>query len=178
MSKPSLSVPTSFKCRFRLAEAEALPRWVSAPGGEGAFQKDALSLARSDNTMRFLVEMDRKLDIILAHLQSESIEADFPGEGRVLELAHAALAMESGASLEIGRHMEVLLMPEGYPRRLISVMAKVMAEMPNKARTDAANKVYALAYRCFSEEDREALIAYIFQEDRKRSRHSKKDDAT
>jgi hypothetical protein len=175
MSKPSLSVPTSFKCRFRFTEAGAVPRWVGTPGGESAFIKDALSLARSDNTMRFLMEMDRKLDVILAYMQRESIEADFPGEGRVLELAHAALAMESGESLEIGRHMEVLLMPEGYPRRLISVLAKVMADMPNKPRSDPARKVYALAYQCFSEEDREAIIAFLFQEDRKRIRNSKKD---
>jgi hypothetical protein len=173
MSKPTLSVPTSFTCRFRLAPPDAPPLWSSTSGGDALLRQELPSLARSDVTLRLLLEMDRKLDRILNHMQRESVAADFPFEGRIRELSHTGMIMESADAPSPGQSMELLLMPDLYPQRFISVMAQVTPAAPDIPRADPANTVRALYYTCFSEEDREAIIAFIFQEDRKRIRQTK-----
>lgn len=183
MPESSLSVPTQFKVRFRLTERNAAPLWQSTGGGDASFRQDALALSRQDTTMRFLVEMDRKLDAILTLLQNASIEEDFPLRGYVLELNAQSFVLNTSASLSAGQQMELVLMMSGYPMRLFSVMGEVMGRNPVDDLADSLKcspqydkeSTYHVAYRCLSEEEREGIIAFIFQEDRKRIRRQKEE---
>lgn len=174
MSETSLIVPTLFKARFRRVDKNALPRWCGV-GGDYSFKKDAMALARQDTTMRFLLEMDRKLDTILSLLQTASLEEDFPHKGYVLELGASRLVLECREKLEPGEHMELLLMLGGYPMRMLSVMGTADAETAAPRLVDKSSRTYAVSYECLSEEDRDGVIAFIFQEDRKRIRRRKEE---
>ena len=175
MSGSGLSVPTLFKCRFRPVDADALPRWCGATA-DFSFKQEAAALARQDATMRFLLEMDRKLDTILSLLQNASLKEDFPHDGYVLELGDSSLLLESRQPLTAGEKLELLLMMGGYPLRLLSVMASVQAERQAPRHVDRESRLYALDYECLSQEDRDSLIAFIFQEDRKRIRKQKEEE--
>lgn len=174
MSQAALTVPTLFKCRYRKVNKDALPRWCGS-SGDFSFKQEAASLARQDSSMRFLLEIDRKLDTILSLLQSESIEEDFPLKGYVLEISASGLVLESGLPLHTGENLELLLMMGGYPMRMLSVMGEVQGVKETSCLVDGACTPYAVSYECLSEEDRDAVIAFIFQEDRKRIRRQKEE---
>lgn len=174
MSDQSLTVPTLFKARYRKVDATALPRWCGNTG-DPSFRQDAAALARQDSTMRFLVEMDRKLDAILSLLQSASIEEDFPHQGYVLELSASQLTLECPEKLKQGDHLELLLMMGGYPVRMLSVMGKVGEGEDVEKLVGEASRAYKIRYECLSGEDRDSIIAFIFQEDRRRIRRQKEE---
>lgn len=175
MSGQYVSVPTLFKGRFRKVEIGAQHRWCITGTSENTFRQDALALARQDSTMRFLVEMDRKLDSILSLLQRDFIEADFPHEGHILELSASGLVLECVEPLSPGYAMELLLILGGYPMRLLSVMAEVTEQVRGFSLVNPGGRTYRVSYVCQSEEDREAIIGFVFQEDRKRIRRQKEE---
>ena len=170
MSDQFLSVPTMITGRFRMVPAADSPRLCTgfAHAGSAALREEALINSRqNDAMMRFLVEMDRKLDAVMSLLQRESLIADFPDEGRIVQLGGSGLVLECRRPLQPGEHMELLLLLEELPLRLLSVIAHVEALQPGDALTGAPNKAYAMTYTCMGEEDREAIIRFVFSENRK-----------
>ena len=133
--------------------------------------QDAQGLSRQngDVILRFLLEMDRKLDAIMAMLQRESLAADFPMQGHIVELGGEGLVLRCEERLEESAHLEILLQPDP-PLRMMSVMAQVQGL--HGARGAAAGD-YNATYTCLSEYDRDAMIGFIFSEERKRIREKK-----
>ena len=176
MSDQFVSVPTMIKGMFRMVTESEMPRFCAGVGRAGGsfLREEALAHARqSDTVMRFLVELDRKLDTILGLLQRESLEADFPEEGRIVQLSGAALVFECGYELKKGDTMELLMFLEEYPLRLLSVKAHVRGLHSGKVLTGPSNKAYDMGYVCMGEEDREAVIRFVFSENRKLIRQQK-----
>ena len=172
MNEAFVSVPTRIKGRFRMAEAGSRARFAGMAGGQTTgLLRDAL--VGQDGLARFLIEMDRKLDAILTLLQRETIIEEFPHEAIILELSGAGLALESRMNLNKGDCMELLLLPDDYQQRPISVMAEVPGERPEKTTADSAPTVYAVRYTSLGEEDRELIIQFAFQEERKLTRKRK-----
>ena len=176
MSDQFVSIPTMIKGMFRmLAESEA-PRFCAgvAHAGSAFLREETLAHARQNDTvMRFLVELDRKLDTIIGLLQRESLVADFPEEGRIVRLSGAALVFECRHALKKGDTMELLMLLEEYPLRLLSVKAHVEGPHPGNTLTGPSNKAYDMGYTCVREEDREAIIRFVFSENRKLIRQQK-----
>ena len=176
MSDQFLSVPTMITGRFRMVPEADSPRLCTgfAHAGNAALREEALMHSRqNDAMMRFLVEMDRKLDAIMGLLQRESLHVDFPDEGRVVHLGGSGLVFECRRPLRQGEHMELLLLLEELPLRLLSVIAHVESPLPDAPLTGAPNKAYAMTYTCMQEEDREAIIRFVFSENRKIIRQRK-----
>ena len=173
-----LSVPTFLKARYRTVEsAECVRCWVAGKsvGGSSSALRDALlSTSRlSDELTRFLVEMDRKLDDILSHMERETLLEDFPLEGRVVELSGAGLVLETKEGLTHGDHMELLLVLEEIPLRMVSLVARVDAALTGPIVTGPPNRAFRVGFASVTEEDRDHIIHYVFQEDRRRIRMQK-----
>ena len=132
-----------------------------------------MNLPRQDSTLRLLLEMDRKLDTTLSLLQTASIEEDFPHKGYVLQVSSTGLMLESSEALKKNEHLELLLMLGGYPMRMVSVMGELTGEKNSTSLVDANSKTYSVSYECLSEEDKDSIIAFLFQENRKRIRKQK-----
>ena len=179
MSDQFVSIPTMIRGRFRMVADADSPRLCTgfAHAGSAALREEALAGTRqNDAVMRFLIEMDRKLDTIMGLLQRESLNEDFPHEGRIVQLSGAGLVFECPELLKKGEHMELLMMLEELPLRLLSVMARVEDSHPGPVLTGPPNKAYAMAYTCMQEADREAVIRFVFSENRKRIRQQKNNE--
>ena len=69
--------------------------------------------------------------------------------------------------------MELLLLMEELSVGLLSVIAHVEEELPGKALSGTSSKAYAMTYTCMNEADREAIIRFVFSENRKLIRQQK-----
>ncbi len=164
------SVPTLFKGLFRMVEDGDAPRYCQGFAGVSdlSLKEEMLSQSRlPDAALRFLVEMDRKLDAVMGFLQRESLASDFPHEGRVVEISGDGVIFECREPLAPGDHMELLLMLEEFPPRVCSVIARVEEKGEGKAVTGSPNSPWKLSFARVQEEDREAVIRFVFREERK-----------
>jgi hypothetical protein len=180
MSDKSASVPTLLRGRFRRAEGRRpLGPFAGAPGraADGVREELFANSRLPDTLLRFLIDMDRKLDAILAHLQEESLAGEFPGEGQIVELSGNCLVLECAEPFAPGETLELLLLLEEFPLRVVPVLATVDEKRATPALTGPAASVYALTYLSVEEEDREAIIRHVFSEERKRIRQRKEDGA-
>ena len=171
-----LSVPTVLKARFRKARdaqsARCLP--VRKASGTSPLSEDALAASRlSSELVRFLIEMDRKLDAILGYLERETLTDDFPLEGTVVELGGSGLVLESKEPLAPGQSIELLLVLEALPLRMVSLVARVEEILPDFITEEGPGAVYQLGFVFLDAEDREIVIQYVFQEERRRIRMRK-----
>lgn len=179
MTEHLLRVPTMLRGRFRRVEGVHAPRLYSGSAGAAAvgLREEFLASSRQpDAVMRFLAEMDRKLDAILAHLRKESLAEDFPHEGHILSLSGAGLTLECRDALKAGDCLELLLLLEDYPMRIVPVVARVEAKETGRALTGAGASAYAVTFAAVEEEDRELIIRFVFSEERKRIRQQKSDN--
>ena len=178
MTDQFLTVPTLLRAMFRMAEGPDSPRFYKGalPSSTAGLREEMLSTARqSDLSLRFLVEMDRKLDAVLNLLQRESLNVDFPNEARAVELSASGLILESSVALAPGNCLELLLLLEEFPTRIISVLARIDGVLERRPLTGPPAKVYAVSFTAIEQEEREHIIRFVFGEERKRIRQQKND---
>lgn len=172
-----LSVPTLLKAMFRMAEGGHSPRLFSGGmplSGSAGIKEELLAASRQpDMVVRLLLEVDRKLDVLLSLMRRGSLQMEFPHEGRVVELSGAGLVLESAVVARPGEYAELVLLLEEYPLRMVSVLAEVTEERQAAPLTGADNRVYAMRYAAVDVESREEIIRFVFSEDRKRIRRQK-----
>lgn len=170
-----LTVPTLIRAMFRMTAGEHSPRMYKGMIAPGAGMRDELlaSCRQNDQMTRFLAEMDRKLDAVLALLQRESLVSEYPHGGYIVTLSGAHGILECGHELRKGDCLELLLLLDEFPMRIVSISAKVEERHEVMARTVPSAGVYALRFIRVDEEDREAVIRFVFSEDRKRIRQQK-----
>lgn len=174
-----LTIPTLLKARFRMVENADSARHMQrhkAFGGTSALRDELLSSSRlSDELTRFLVEMDRKLDIILSFVEQENMLDDFPLEGKAVQLSGAGVVLETKENLSPGDHLELLLILEELPMRMVSVIAVVHEALSAPVISGPRNIPYQAFFATLGEDDREDIIQYVFQEDRRHIRMQKND---
>ncbi|MCL1939589.1 MAG: hypothetical protein FWG04_02880 [Desulfovibrionaceae bacterium] len=179
MSDRYLTIPTLIRGRLRKATLGAqTPRMyrgtLLSPTAD--IREELLTNSRQPEIMlRFLAEMDRKLDAVLSLLQSESLAQEFPEEGHIVELSGQGLVLECNAELSTGSYIELLLRLEEYPIRMVSTLSRVERPRPVAILPDMHSHAYDVTYTSIAEEDREAVIRFVFSEERKRIRQSKGD---
>lgn len=175
MTQQFISVPTLIKGTFRLVEGPdslQLSLGINSTGSATLSEELLARVRIPEALLAFLVEMDRKLDTILGHMQRDTLSGDFPLEGRIVEISGAGLVLETEHALDTGSHMELLIFLEEFPLRVCSVIAAVDEALP-RAVTGGANKAFSLRFTRLQEEDRDAVIRFVFREDRKRIRAQK-----
>jgi hypothetical protein len=158
-----ISVPTRIRARFRAAAGP----FRSGPvfrASSGAPLRDLPAAVRPPEALlEFLLEMDRKLDAILGYLHRETLQEEFPAEGWITALSGTRLTLETPSALSGGDCLELALLLEEFPPRMIVVSATV--EGP--CGTADAPAAFLLAHACSREEDHESIIRFIFQEERR-----------
>ncbi len=170
-----ISVPTLIKGVFRMVEGPDAPQLSQGINSTGSACLSEELLTRSrlpEALLAFLAEMDRKLDTILGHMQRDTLADDFPLEGRVAEISGDGLVLETEHALLPGNYVELLIFLEEFPLRVCSVIARVDEPFPT-VLTGGGNKAFVLRFIRLQEEDREAVIRFVFREERKRIRARK-----
>ncbi|MDR0339748.1 MAG: hypothetical protein LBH65_05665 [Desulfovibrio sp.] len=176
MTETCLSLPTMVRVMFRKADGPGSPKIYTGamPSITAGLREEMLnSAARPDLVLRFLAEMDRKLDAILAFMRRETLQADFPCEGFAVELSGTGLILECEKTLKEADNLEILLLLEEYPMRVVSAMSRVESLADRPALTGQGRKAYAASFGAIEEDDREHLIRFLFSEQRKRIRRER-----
>jgi len=172
-----LTVPTLIRGRLRMAPSAGAPKMYRGTllSSTADIREELLSGSsrQPELIIRFLAEMDRKLDAILGLLQSEAMAHEFPEEGHIVELSGQSLALECNIDLAIGNCIELLIQMEEYPIRIVSTLSRVEQPRPVAILPDMHSHAYDITYVSIEEDDRDALIRFVFREERKRIRQSK-----
>jgi len=172
-----LNVPTLIRGRLRKAPGAQAPKMYRGTllSSTAEIRDELLSggSRQPELIIRFLAEMDRKLDAILGLLQSEAMVHEFPEEGHIVELSGQGLVLECNVELAPNSYIELLIQLEEYPIRIVSTLSCVERIRPVAVLPDIHSHAYDIVYSSIEEEDRDALIRFVFREERKRIRQSK-----
>lgn len=164
-------ISTFVRARYRKLshpdEPQLCPSSFNLESREGqTFLRDS---GLPDALVSFLNNMDSKLDRIIAQLSKDSLASYFPDELTVYDLSAAGLLAESG-DIAPGDHLEIVLFLGEFPPVIASGVAKVIREGRS---VPGAGKTYALEFVRLRETTREAIIRFVFKEERARIRTEK-----
>ncbi|SDL20986.1 hypothetical protein SAMN05660337_2471 [Maridesulfovibrio ferrireducens] len=113
----------------------------------------------------YLIEIDRKLDQLLGVQSVKDISQDFPIDIEVLEISGNGITFRTDSKLKPKCVMEVVLVLDKFPLRMVST--KGIAEAGQNADT------WSMKFKNIKEHDLEAIIKFVFSEQRERIRTDK-----
>lgn len=114
----------------------------------------------------FLLDLDTKLNAVLAHLKQDRLQDDFPLWTEVLELGGAGVRCIDPGSLEVGDCVELVLFLSEFPLRIASAMGKVLRKEIN----ELGQAVCALEFYRIQEDNLEKIVQHVFVEERRKIR--------
>jgi hypothetical protein len=123
----------------------------------------------------FLLQMDEKLDQILAHLSGRAKQEEFSEEGVGIDLSGGGMRIRVAKSLEKGQLLCAHLFLSSFPLLRIQLFGEVVYVKP---RVHGENACYDVGVRFLDldAEDRERIIACVFQKQRQVLRKMKGKD--
>lgn len=164
------SVDTRIRSFVRPAHsADELPLTIDNPALLEGGTAQALEGANlSQPLSEFLAALDAKLDTIVSLLSQKRLEDDYQHAVEVLELGGEGLAFAADGGFAAGDVLEFALVLNQYPLRLAAAVGRVGAPETREGRT-----VYPVAFTRLREADREAIVHFVFNEERQRIRETK-----
>jgi len=116
----------------------------------------------------FLQAMDNKLDTILSSIHQERLRHEFPLEVEVVEAGGNGLRFVSGQPFEDNQPLEIVLVLNQYPLRLASAVGVVSRQEAIPSGTQ-----WVMEFTRVREGDQEAIVSFVFREERERIRERK-----
>ncbi len=158
----------SYRCLNSPDEPQICPRQQGADdgGGSGSFGLSGSGLPAE--LARFLVNLDAKLDSVLALLQKDSLNEFFPGRLMVVELSAAGLLVQSDA-LKLGDFIELVMYLSEFPPCIASGIGRIIRLGPVRS----GGQTLAVQLLNLRDSDRERIVRYVFKEERERIRGEK-----
>lgn len=111
----------------------------------------------------FLVNMDRKLDRVLALLSEDNLKEDFPLSLEVREISAAGMKIKTVPPLKPGTLLEVVIVLSRHPLVMAGAKGQVVG-------VDGDTELRRVEFKNIREDDREAIIRYVFQAQREQIR--------
>ncbi len=143
-------------------------------GEAGSLQSpQVLNDARlSEGLTHFLLDLDRKLELILSLLGREQLLSQFPLTATVCEISGAGLRLVVPEGLPLDELMEVVLVLNQLPLRLAGAVGKARRlQLVEEGRPAQ----YAFEFTRINEAALDAIIGFVLQEERRRIRERKWD---
>lgn len=123
------------------------------------------SAGMSQDVADFLAAMDAKLDMVLSLLNQKRLEDEFEAEVEVLELGGDGLRFAAPLEYDPGTPLEFALVLNQFPLRVASAVGVVAAGDGRPGHPADFTRI--------READLEALVGFVFQEERARIRETK-----
>ncbi len=126
-----------------------------------------------EGLIQFLLDIDLKLQTILGLLGREQLLADFPIKGTVTEISGAGVRLHcDGDAIPLGTPMEIVIALSQLPLRLAGAVGKAV-----RTDTDASSPytVYGFEFTRIREDELDAVVGFVLQEERRRIRERKWD---
>ncbi|MGL1862486.1 MAG: PilZ domain-containing protein [Pseudodesulfovibrio sp.] len=119
-----------------------------------------------EDLTNFLTEMDRKLDRVLGLLSKETLQNDFPIDIEVLELSAAGVKFRSKTKIETNESLEIVLILSQVPLRMAGSKGRIHG-------IEDDTKLYRFEFVDTRGSDMEAIVQFVFQQQREQIRNSK-----
>ncbi len=160
------SVECAVPGMFRLLESLSEPLFHGGMrvSGSGARERLVRQGTLPDTLVNFLVEMDNKLDAILARLQGEDLTRVFEYSLLTSNLSGGGMRFTCEYPLKPGDNIEVALQLSELPVQTVFVAGSV-----DRAGAGA----YQIEFAGIREQDRDEIIRFVVAEERRQIRQKK-----
>ncbi len=142
---------------------------TAQPGLRGGFNQGVTHLrdelqqtAVPAPLLDYLEAMNAKLDTILGLLHQTSIEQDYPLTGTISQISGAGVQFFTNHPLAVGDHLELVITLSRFPLYLVNAVGTVTRNNPTSQDTS----LWVLEFTSIRDNDREAIIHYVFREQR------------
>lgn len=119
-----------------------------------------------DDLTNFLSEMDRKLDRVLSLLSRENLKSDFPMDIEIMELSAAGVKFRSKETFKADEPLEIVILLSQVPLRMAGSKGKILGK-------EEDTKLYRFEFVDVRGSDMEAIVQFVFQQQREHIRNSK-----
>ena len=131
--------------------------------------------ALDSQIMAFLLEMDEKLDLLIAHATGKERRRDALEEGIGLEMSGGGMQVRVEKPPAVGQLVRATLLLSRIPFVRVQVLAKVVHVKPRMLGEETRYDV-GIQFLYLDDEDRESIIACVFQRQRQVLRRMKGTD--
>ncbi len=118
-----------------------------------------------EELVMFMEDMNSKLEHIIALLEHNRMEANFPIDIEVFSLSAAGAGFRTKSRLEPGQMVEVVLPLSQLPLVTAGGIGKV-----ERAEHPEYGSVWKLSFTRIREQDMENIVQFVFRQERKRIR--------
>lgn len=160
-------VQTRLKAHVRpAASADALPMAYDHPALQGADERPDLSKGGlSQLVSDFLLGVDAKLDTVISLLNQKRLEDDFASTLEVIEIGGDGVRLSESGDLKPGDALELAIVLNQFPLRIASAVGVLKA-------ADGGQGL-PVTFTRIREPDLEAVVAFVFQEQRAHIRETR-----
>ncbi|MFW5791720.1 MAG: PilZ domain-containing protein [Desulfohalobiaceae bacterium] len=121
----------------------------------------------------FLQAIDKKVDMLISFISRDLLKEEFPVKTDVVELSGAGLKMVTpGQGLSLGDTVEVVLLLGQYPLNLAGAIGVL-----RRTEDLHGTSVLVMEFTRIRESDREAIVQFVFQEQREQIRENRYEDS-
>lgn len=164
-------VETTVKTYLKHVSGDSgFPTGFDCPGCEMGpdmeeLKRSSLPQAVSD----FLIELNRKVDILVSLGSRKMIQDDYPLKGVVTEISGAGVLLRSSEGIKPGDHLEIVMILSAFPLRLASAVGRVV----RKEAGTVDEPVWGVEFTRIRDTDQEQIVQFVFKEQRARIREQK-----
>jgi len=152
----------------RVASPETRPaRYDSLSPQSGSPTENLKGAKVPDALIEYLEHINHKLDMILTAMGQKNLIKEFPIRIEVVELSGAGLQFTSTQTLSQGDNLEVVMEISKVPLRLAGGIGQIQ-----RVETEHDRPVYVMDFTQIRDEDREAIVGFVFQEQRSQIREN------
>jgi len=127
-------------------------------------------LGLPEGVKAFLEDMNSKLDMLLSLQSQRRLESDYPIKSEIVELSGAGLkCLQPSPPLQVGEALEMVLILSQLPVTMAGVAGIVQRLEPYGQQ----GQVVVVEFRHVRESDREAIVQFVFREQREHIRSAK-----
>ena len=161
-------IPVRLKAHARVMQSVDSPQLFIgdaidfSPAREELLSKSKLP----EELTSFLLEMDRKMDKIIGMLSQDHVKTDFGIEIEVMEISGAGVKFRSSKIFTPDQPIEIILFLSQVPLRMAGGKGRILDKEKN---TD----LYRLEFVDMRVSDMEAIVQFVFKEQREQIRNSK-----
>ena len=133
-----------------------------APNREELFRNTKLP----EDLTNFLLQMDRKMDRILGILSKDNLRDDFPYDIEIMELSAAGVKIRSPQKFAVDSALEIVIVLSQVPVRMAGSKGRVLG-------IEEETNLYRFEFVDLRGSDMEAIVQYVFKQQREQIRNSK-----
>lgn len=116
----------------------------------------------------FLETINIKLDMLLSLANREQLESTFPVAMNIVEISGAGLIFIADRDFALDDRLEIVLFLSQFPLQMAGALGRIHRREEWFGKT-----AWAVDFTAVRDQDREAVVRFVFQQERERIRESK-----